>query len=305
MNERNFGSGEVLVGQLIDWAKEHERTNEKVVAHGFHPDDPENFPGQVGYYVEGDPQSGAVVDAIAASAEPESYPRIVELAEEQIGQIEDIAEKLDAEDNVWVETCHKDLIDVPLAQAAIKGRLDGLNLRKYKTGIVISKMVAFLGYKIGADDAQAVRVLKMLENEIFLSYPKSESSRIRLLDHLPAQLHRDEINKHNHQMRNRVASKLEEGSMLLAIAPSGTTDKPSAEDPNKIIMAKMNSRTAEMMQAKHTFIQPVAISLDKNKPVFKLGKLRAASSEEKVQASMSWIASTLTEEVPGKVFEYR
>ncbi len=298
-----MGSGDQLIPDLQAWAKEYaDASGGQLNELPYRPNNPERYPGQVGFSVHGNPQSAAVVDSIANIAHPK-YGDISELlgAQEATAQVVSrIGELLRAGNNVILATNHSDLIDIAVTHAAFYSQLDRLGY-EMKTGIIISKMIAFLAYKLGEDTTPAVGILKLLENEQFLSYPRTESARKREVGKFVPR----EIDRHNWRMRNRVQQRLGEGAMLLAIAASGTTDKPRPDDPDTIIMSPIGLGTSKLMQSEKTYVVPVAVWYGCADPVFEVCDIpHVIESDEMADNVMSKIAKTLTTRIPGKTVVY-
>ncbi len=292
--------GEELVWQLQQWAETH--ANESSGQLALLEYEPERYPGQDGVSVEGDPQSAAVIDSVALVAQPRygEISTLLKAQEEHTAEVTRIGELLRGGNNVILATNHSDLIDIAVTHAAFYSLLDTLGYEP-KTGIIISKMIAFLAYRLGNDMAPAVEVLKILENETFLSYPRTESANRRGFSRLVP----SEVNRHNRQMRGRVERRLGEGSLLLAVAASGTTDKPSTEDPDTITMAGIGHGTYSVLSNPRTYVVPVAVWYGSETPVFEICDVpRPVQSEAEADNAMELISDTLSERVPHKTFVY-
>ena len=289
-----------MIVDLQEWAEDH--VSKSGGQLGLLPYKPEHYPGQDGASVDGDPQSAAVVDGIARIAQPK-YGQILKLLEQQeetTQEVSRIGELLSAGNNVILATNHSDLVDIAITHAAFYSLLERSGY-EFKTGIIISKMVAFLAYKLGEELAPAVGVLKMLETEQFLSYPRTESAKKRGFGKLLP----NEVDRHNKQMRDRVAHRLGEGSLLLAVAASGTVDKPVEGDPDTIIMSGMTGGTSSLMQSKNTLVLPVAVSYDSETPIFETCDIpRVVKDDAMASGVMHRIAERLTERAPNKTFVY-
>lgn len=303
MAEHLLGSGDQLIPDLQAWAKEYADASAGQLSElPYRPDDPERYPGQVGFSVLGDPQSAAVVDSIANIGHPK-YSDIAELLRAQetaTHEVSRIGELLRAGNNVILATNHSDLIDIAVTHAAFYSQLDRLGY-EMKTGIIISKMISFLAYRLGGETAPAVGILKLLEDEQFLSYPRTESAKKRGLGKFVPK----EVDRHNWRMRNRVQQRLGEGAMLLAIAASGTTDKPRPDNPDTIVMNPIGSGTSKLMQSEKTYVVPVAVWYGGVDPVFEICDIpRVIESDEMADNVMSKIAETLTARIPDKTVVY-
>lgn len=300
MSERELHSGELLITELQNWAQEHaEKSDGQMVSLPF---DPNSYPGQDTETVSGNPQAPALVDSIAAIAQPR-YGEILELLDEQeekTGEVSRIGELLRAGNNVMLVTNHSDLIDIAVTHAAFYSRLKQHGYSEFKTGIVISKMVAFLGIKFGNEFAGGVETLKLLEDKQFLSYPRTDSAKTRGITSFF-----NEVDRHNRKVRDELNHFLGKGAAFLALAPSGTVDKPRKDDPNTIVMSPVGNGTQKMMQADKTYITPVAVWYGSETPVFETCDIpRVMLSPTMAHVAMHKIARRLTERVKNKSFVY-
>lgn len=301
MTNLQLGSGEQLITDLRAWANEHATSSGGRL--GLLPYNPEQYPGQVGVSVEGDPQPAPVVDSVATVAQPRyaEISKLLKIEEADTQEVSRIGELLKGGNNVILATNHSDIIDIAITHAAFYSLLDRQGYQM-KTGIIISKMVAFLAYRLGEELAPAVEVLKILENEQFLSYPRTDSAKKRGVGRLIP----NEVDRHNRHMRERVEHRLGEGSMLLALAASGTVDKPKGDNPDEITMSKIGSGTHKLLNAKHTYVVPVAVWYGSENPVFEICDVpRVITDEAMATNAMHRIASTLTNGVPNKTFAYK
>jgi hypothetical protein len=265
--------------------------------------DPDKYPGQHGYYVSGDPQSSAIIETIAATAF-EKFPVLQEqVADAEVSHLEisRVGELLKAGNNVILATTHGDLIDIALVQAAVYSALEKQQYEA-NTAIIISKAISLIGYKLGNNIAPTVEVLKILCNDIFLSFPRTDTIRKSRLSRLLP----DDIKRHNKQMTELVESRLDLGGMLLAIAASGTIDKPSDESyPDTYLLGTIGHGTAKMMMHPKTLVMPVAVWLKDENPILEIADIpRVVTDEADAHAVMIKMADKLSQRVEGKTFKY-
>jgi hypothetical protein len=288
------------------WAQEYEDKDEhfRVLAH-----DTEKFPGQLGVSVDGDPQSAAVIDSIAAIVQPR-YSELTERLREQEkvnGEVSRVGEILAGGNNLVLTTNHYDVRDIAITHAAFYSELDKLGYHT-KTGIIISKMIAYLGYILREQPVQddvpapAVEILKILQDKIFLSHPQTDSARGRGINRLTS----IEVKLHNRVLKRELKAFLGRGAVLLAMAPSGSTDKSLPDgDPNTITMAKMSQGTAEILKMPRTYNLPIAINYKSPEVIFDVCDIpRIMKNEADAHRSMGLIADTLSQRVPNKNFIY-
>ncbi len=299
MTENTTISNGLLVDELRHWADDHVlHSNGQLSLLSY---DPERYSGQDGVSVAGSPQPADLVDSVASLAQPK-YHEILELLqadEKKTGHVSRIGDLLQAGKNVALVTNHIDLVDIAITHAAFYSQLNRLGYTM-KTGIIISKMVAFLAIQLGDKMSPAVEILKLLENEQFLSYPRTSSATERGVGS-----GQHGVTKHNSDMLQRISQRLGEGSFLLAIAPSGTIDKPNSDKPNEIIMSRMSNGTLRIL-SDSIYTVPVAVWYGGETPVFKTcDPPRIITDEEMATGVMCKIAQTLTDRVEGKTFVYQ
>lgn len=300
MTERAHHTGDQLILDLQTWAGEYADSSNGIMQ--ALPYDPEKYPAQDSLYCVGEPGAGAVVDGIAEIAQPRYHEALTLLRdqEEQTGLVSMAGELLAGGNNVELVTNHSDLIDIAVAQAALYSTLVRENY-SMKTGIIISKMVAFLAYKLGDDFAPCNDVLKILESETYLSYPKTESTKKHLKDRLLP----TKIDRHNRKLRDHITDKLGEGGLLLAMAASGTTDKLSPTNPSTMVMSKIGHGTMELMQQPRTYVLPMAIWYKGEQVVMEICDIpRVIKDETMAHGAMERIADTLTNSTEDLNFVY-
>lgn len=301
---------QTMVDNLQDWASMYADSS----GGRMHvlPYDPSKYPGQEGISVKGDPKPLAIVDSIAEIAHPRYHElrSLLVQNETETNRVSMMGELLVGGANVVMITNHGDLIDIAIAQAAVYSVLESLGYQIHdsnkkdhgydiQTGIIISKMIAFLAYKLGDDFAPCTDVLTLLENETYLSYPRTESTK----KHLKDRLRPDEIKRHNRDMRNDVIKKLKHGSLFLGLAASGTTDKPAAHDPSTIIMGKIGMGTLDILKQDNTFTMPMAVWYKGKNPVMEFtSHPHAIKNEEDARQLQVTQVNTLNKKVANENF---
>lgn len=262
--------------------------------------DPIKYPSQLDLHIEGNPQPPAVVESIASIAEPNFLKLVKKFNDYETNnqELSRIGQLLKGGNNVIVATNHGNLIDIALVEAAIYSSLNKLDYQ-FKTGIIISKMVAMLGYKLGNDSAPCADILKILCDDVFLSFPRSESiKKSRLSRLLP-----NEIDRHNKLMRRLVKNKLDEGGMLLAVAPSGSKDRQN--EHGGYTLQALKSGTIDLIKHPKSYVLPVAIWLEGNEPMMEITNIpRLITSDEDAHQMMNGIAKKLSDKVESTDFKY-
>lgn len=269
------------------------------------PADPQKYPAQQldSHWVEGDPQHAGLVEIVATQAE-HRFPTFMEQLKspENQASLRLYGEILKRGNNIMLVTNHGDTIDIALALAGPYCQLDQMGY-EHKTGIIISKMISRIAYILdpSTPSIPAVDALKLACDDVFLSFPRTESMRqSKVFSFVP-----DHIDRHNRKIRSEISDRQSHGEgYLLGVAGSGSTDKPLADDPNTLVMGGLSEGTMKMMQEPRTFVLPMAVWLHDEQPVFKLRELRAVTTPAEAHAVMQDIATTLNQEVSGKKFIY-
>jgi hypothetical protein len=268
---------------MHDLAQEHAGTMAMLTV------DPVKYPYQGQYRYDSEPKPQAVVDGIAESLHPEAYPRIRrELRGRFSGQMEYIGKLLTGGQNVALTMPHGPMTDIGVGMAAVTGAIRERGF-DFRTAIVVSFNVQFMGLKL-AEDAPAlpaIDALGLLCDSVHFSIPRSERvKRSALMKYVSGR----KIDASNKAMRANMDSEFDKGGMLLAIAPSGTTDKKQRD--GNYHMGKLGDGTAKLLASENLFVQPIAMHLPE---VFELaGAPRQLDTPDDVHDSMQEIAETLT-----------
>lgn len=297
-----------MINQLEAWAFEHAKNSNGLLE--VIPRDDKRFPQKLERHIKGEAKSHETTDMIAGMASPyyAAMKESVRKAEHGHKEVSRLGEMLAAGNNILLITNHTDLVDIALAQVAVYGELDRLGY-EVRTGIIISEMISFLRYKIGDTHMPAVETLQMVSDDIFLSYPatRSNGSHMRSGNDKTTRLAiSTRMKAHNRLMRAGINKSLNKGGMLLAVAPSGTTDKAEWNDLNRIHLAKVGAGTSEILSGPGNFVLPIALAYGEGQPtVFEFTSVpQVLPNPDDVHDGMHLIAETLSEHVPGKEFIY-
>jgi hypothetical protein len=233
-----------------DLAQAHAGTMEML------PLDPEAYPYQGQYRYDNDPKPQSVVDGIATMLHPKAYPRLQEELRDRFApQVHYIGELLTNKQNVALSMPHGPMTDIGVGFAAVTGAVRELGC-EFKTDFVVSFNIQFMGIKLGENALPAVDALGLLCDRIHFSIPRSERvKRSALTQHVSDR----KINASNKAMRDDMDREFEEGGVLVALAPSGTTDQ-KLRDGN-YHMGKLGDGTAKLLTTPSLFVQPVAMHL--------------------------------------------
>lgn len=288
--------------QLMEWAEEYaQNPTNKLQGLAY---DPSTYPGQEGHAITDGGHGKHTAHVIAREAfKPHSFDQVLEQLSSPQHEERLIAggELLAGGNNVVLGTNHGDLIDIAIAHAAVYERMHQLGYES-RNAMVISKMVAFLAYEFYGDAVPCAEVLQNLEDDIYLSYPRTASAdKHGLARFLP-----NEVERHNKHMRADIVKSLGKGGLLLAVAMSGTTDKPlDINTPDKISMAPITEGTSRMLTQDRTYILPASLYYKTGVPHAAITDTpRFISNSNVLHAAMGTIAANLTESIPNIEYIY-
>lgn len=271
--------------------------------------DPELYPAQAldTHHISGRSQGSDVVKFAAQTVEPlfdETSAKLLSDSESEGPEaMKYVAGHINNGGNVIIGTNHGKVTDVVMALAAVYGHLkeEGVDFR---SSLVISKMISLLASSQLKDEEGnplvAIQALQVVSDDIFMSYPRTETTHSTpLARQLP-----DVIDAHNKAVSRAVKENLEEGGVLFAMAPSGTTDK--LDTAGKVVtMGEVTPGTAKLMTAKNTLVLPIAAHFGEKPFMLASDMPRQLSSVFEAHDVMRSIARTLQANVPDVDFEYR
>lgn len=269
--------------------------------------DPERYPAQRldTYHLSGHPLDPAGVEAAAKIVEPLFGKAKEKLLDDDssVDALMRAAEHIDEGGNVVAATNHTELTDVIMAQAAVYCYIKEQGI-EFDSSVIISKMISLLASNtlkdVEGNPVPGVLALQVLCNDIFMSYPRSETTHnTPLARQLP-----EVLDGHNQSVSKAVKEMLGKGGVLLAMAPSGTTDK--IDTSGKITtMQKVKSGTAKIMAADNTMVLPIAAHFGEDPFMLVSDKPRQLTSAFEAHDVMHSIARTLQAKVDGSDFQYR
>jgi len=263
----------------------------------------EQYPAQkiTRAWIESKPDSLDEVVNTATFAEPNFTAVLQKLHSDSAytNSLSQLGEDLLAGENIIVITNHGEIKDIAVTLAAYYSAIKQtghINGREYdfQTNILLSKMVAHLGFY----GESAVTILGKMCNRQYFSFPKTESIRNSRIAPFV-------VDTYNKGLRRAIKSRFSDGGNLFAIAPSGTVDKPSGDDPNQLTLATVGTGTVEMLTSRSTKVLPVAIWSQDNQFIFEpLGIPRHMRDETDIHDTMNDIANVLNVLVRQKEFKY-
>lgn len=269
--------------------------------------DPEQYPEQQldRFHIPGNPQQPDVIKMAASFVEPrfEAISQAFYDDPKSAEALEQAGELLDTGKNLIVATNHAQLPDVAVVQAAVYSYLKRQE-REFSSSIIISKMISLLASNKLKDEnghpMPGLMALQILCDDVYMSYPKTDTtSKTALAQSMP-----EVIKSHNQTVSAEIAKRLGEGGMLLAMCPSGTTDKLE-EGADVCTLQKVQSGTAKLMAHPNTHVLPIAAYFDENPFVKAAGDVRQLSSPDEAHDAMRSIARTLDQEIAEIDFRYR
>lgn len=255
-------------------------------------------PGQSGSVVHGDIKDLEFIEGTAALV-IKGFPKMADEMKAQSSEaIQETGEILKEGGNVIMATSHLGLIDPAIALGLVNTRLRRQGYEQFDSGISIGKMLSILGYRIGRESFPTVEVLKWICNDIYLSIPRTRTTKN---SELGRQM-QAEIKAQNLGAAGAMKRRLKAGGLLLAMSPSGTTDKPK---DGKHVLEKLESGTIKIMTAENTHVLPVAVDLSEEDPFIEIcDSPRQLTGPDQAHGIMHAIATRLNQRARGRRFEY-
>lgn len=277
---------------------------------GLLPSNPELYPAQEYecYRIKGEPQAADTIEIFANRADAR-FPRYIESLQSPESQkiIQTAGEFMKSGGNIILLTNHGSFIDIAMAMAGQYCALDRSGFSPH-TGIILNKTVSRAGYILEEDApiVPATDVLKFLCNDVYLSFPRTES----MMKSKISKFFSDDVKDHNRRIRKDITERLSEGGYMLAVAGSGATDKAEPGNPGIIRMGSLSDGMIQLMtkedKKKPTLVLPMAVWLEGNEAVYEFCSdiPKAVTSKEEAHGLMRQISSRLNRIVPDKKFQY-
>ncbi|MEI7632298.1 MAG: hypothetical protein WCJ60_03175 [bacterium] len=190
------------------------------------PIDQDTYPGQslLDSYVKGNPIDPAYSDELASAIDKRYKPfkTFMDNKEQSTSSLLRIGETLASGQNVINGSDHAELIDIALSQLAITNSLKQRGYT-FNTGIIVSKMVDFLGVSVDGNTIPARVLFEQAFDRTYLTVPRSASTKGKF-DELS-------IKAYNKHVRSVIAGDLNRRPrsnkipMLLGAALPGTVNK--------------------------------------------------------------------------------
>ena len=267
-------------------------------------------PSQLDYRLEGTPLDTSFID-VAATAADSRFPFIQQefsdVTEEDSHVISFVGEILKRGDNVIMATNHGELTDVALVFASFcsqfgKTKYGDMLKSPVKRGIIVSQIVSRIGLNIDprGKPLPATEALKLICDDVWQSFPITSSTSI-MRSLLP-----DVTRAHNRNLGRSIMGKLDHGGYLLAMAPSGSKDRPLPGRPDSCGLQPLTSGTIKMMRHPKTYTLFTGAWLGGETPFVGFSGIpRKIISPDDAHEAMKELSETLDNGVPGREFVYR
>ncbi|MDQ3093728.1 MAG: hypothetical protein M3Q70_00940 [bacterium] len=206
------------------------------------PDDQDAHPyqGYGQFYPRIELPPGVLTDtASSASSDFKGMLEQLRADNEKLGVISAMGEWLKEGKSGVVLSPHEKIIEPGFIEAAVSIILaeEGYT---FKNGLVVSKLLGHLAYKLYDDSPAAPTVpIMQMAGDAWMTFPPS--SRMKA-----SGLERVVTGYFNDFAKWRIGRTMKQGGYLLFLAGSGETDKPAPDDTNTIILARAQDGTLEM-----------------------------------------------------------
>lgn len=291
--DRRLGDGELRL--LADLAATH-----AVGAMEPLPVDRDRYPFQGAYRMDG--QVLPVADIVALSTQLEPRFGQIRAGLDAPGQeeiVRSVGAILDDGHDVAIALPHGTLIDIGLAEAALYLALRERGHR-FRTAILVSQTLQTLALRFGDLQVPTAEALGYMCDHVYFSNPRTK--RVAESGFSDA-VREDHLSAHNQTMVRDLRRELARGRLLLALAPSGTSDVSRGDVHT---LAPLTSGTIRLMGSENLFVLPVAARILHHDPyVYVLaGEPVRVRSAADAHALMDSIAAALGTALPGQRFVY-
>lgn len=214
--------------------------------------DPETYPFQGAYLLDGQKLEPSIIGELATDLEPRfNEAREVLRQPQQAVAVKRIGELLDAGKNVVLALPHGVLIDIGIAEAALYLELVERQ-HNFQTAILVSQTLQRLALKFKSGLVPTAEALGYMCDYVYFSNPKSARHSESEFASVTGE---DYMSSHNRTLKQDLREKFDGGGLLLALAPSGTSDV--AKD-GRLVMATLQSGTINLLKHPNVFVQPLA-----------------------------------------------
>lgn len=262
--------------------------------------DPATYPFQGAYRMEGEPLSPAEITALSSQLEPRfGAIRAALDTPAQAAIVARVGELLDSDHNVAIALPHGTLIDIGLAEAALYLALKERG-HDFRTAILLSQTLQTLALKFDELRVPTAEALGYMCDYVYFSNPRTK--RVAESDFSDA-VDGGHLSAHNQTLIRDLRAEFARGRLLLALAPSGTSDVVRGDVHT---LAPLTSGTINMMRSENLYVLPVAARILHHDPfIYALaGEPVRVRTADDAHAVMDSIATALGEALPGQRFVY-
>lgn len=267
-------------------------------------DDQQTYPAQkpMYHYVKGNPQSVEDSDITAQLVDPR-FSEMMEGLSTDLGAVEAVKKaiaRLNRGSDLWIVTPHAgDLIDVAFGMKIGRNLLAQEGFIPDLSIFNLSKALGWGQYDMpGVGDIPMIPVVQTLSDRLLLPWPKTNSSE-EALSILP----KSEVNRHNRQVREYTEELLDEGAVVGALAPTGTT-RIATDSPDTYEISPISGGAIEMMTHPNTYVLPMPMWREGNEFAVRVHDPVEVRKPAQAHAVMRSMSETLNEIVKGKTFNY-
>lgn len=268
------------------------------------PNDPKEYDGQrpMYHFVYGQPQSIADSDRTAQMVDPRFTEMMEKLSSDQgaVGAIKKAVGQLNRGNDLWIVTPHAgDLIDVAFGMKIGRNMLDAQGFTPDLSIFSLSKAMAWADYEIpDLGRVPMVPTVKTIADRLLLPWPRTKTSK-GALKVLP----KNEVDRHNGQVRDYTEELLDEGAVVGGLAPTGTT-RIATDSPDTYEISSINPGTIEMMTHPNTYVLPMPMWREGDEFSVRIQDPVDVRKPAQAHAVMLGMTATLDEIVEGKTFNY-
>jgi hypothetical protein len=252
----------------------------------------------------------AVLDVIAKDTEPR-FPGLMErLSQDPKARkvIDATGEHLDRGDgqakngNVWVISPHGDILDIAYVMKATIDRLHDQHYTPRRKIIVLSKALSMVGFELvpKQEPIETVGTTGMLCDDVFLTWARTKSAKAAV-NRLP----KSEVDRHNEQATEEMDQEFDQGGVLGAMAPTGTT-RMARDRSGALILPVPNRGTLDLMMKPDTVILPVTAWFKSEDAIMAMPtEPLTITDDAAAHAMLKFMAEAMSEQIPEENFAYK
>jgi hypothetical protein len=238
------------------------------------PNDLEEYPGQaLGVFcVEGEIAQPEGIDFIGSRKMPrfvEMSTRIIESDQGGRPLHEEVEELLRDEQSVVVATDHDDVTSPAYPLAGVVNPLRRANERRaaednidFEAGIIVGKMLSVLAYDVDGQWVPCMRVLQMMCDRVYLSYPRSKTF---LNSGTGEALPPGHIGEHNDDLKDDIDEWMARGAVILGESLLGSTHDRQ-QDGQVHQLPRVTEGSGKMVTRDYIHLLPTIVGLTEADP---------------------------------------